>query len=147
MKYKRIRFQGSIPYNTLQLTQVLKVSTNSRNKRNEKERVSQKRSRLAIISKAISFETLTCNWSISEFKLQLSISNQKNMIFKRRKLNFKVSLDPCIDKAMEVCVTRHWFFIIIIIFCWGWGGGGGGEFVLLPKAVILWHSYQSSSLK
>ena len=127
MKYRRICFQGSIPYNTLQLTRVLKVSTNSRNKRNEKERGTQKRSRLAIISKAISFETLTCNWSILEFKLQVSISNQKNMIFKRRKLNFKASLDPCIDKAVEVCVTCHWFifFFFFFFFLVGVFLGGG----------------------
>ena len=37
-KCKRTCFQGSSPYYTLQLAQILKVSIDSRNKRNEKER-------------------------------------------------------------------------------------------------------------
>ena len=42
-KYKRICFQGNIPYYILHPTQILKVSTNSRNKRNEKEKQDSKK--------------------------------------------------------------------------------------------------------
>ena len=37
VKYKRMCFQGNSPYYTLHPTQIFKVSTNSRNKINEKE--------------------------------------------------------------------------------------------------------------
>ena len=77
-KYKRMCFQGSSPYYTLQPTQILKASANSRSKRNEKKRGLeedqdlQQYLKLSCLQHSLAIDLFVNLW------LQVSASSQKS---------------------------------------------------------------------
>ena len=98
MKYKRVCFQGCNPYYTLHPTQILKVSANSRKKKKKWERKGglEEGQNLQQYLKLLH----------SKHSLVIDLPRNSNSKFswlsKDASWNFKASLDPCIDKAMEV---------------------------------------------
>ena len=96
-------------YNHLKFS---KIPTNTKGKQVKKKGETQRRSRLATISKVFAFKTLACDFSLWIYGYKfLSLPN--NLVAKIWKLNFQASLEPCIDNATKVVENKLYNRLIL----------------------------------